>query len=116
MGSRAKSGGNYSFNLGNVVEGDYETPGFNGKSYFAVIGDSILPVTSDEEAAAVHGGNLANVLYDDGRIQTVHLHQRNVAPMLDNPYLNREMQQAVGHGLDDTCLGPSFQNPFKPLN
>ncbi|HUP80330.1 MAG TPA: hypothetical protein VM260_17375 [Pirellula sp.] len=109
-------GGNYSFNLGNEVEGDYVTPGFNGKSYFAVIGDSLLSVATDEETTAVHGGNLANVLYDDGRIQSVHLHQRNVAPMLDNPYLNREMQQAVGHGLDDTCLGPSFQNPFKPVH
>jgi len=107
-------GGNYSFNLGNMVDGDYETPSFNGKSYFAVLGDSLLPLSSAEEVAAIHGVSLANVLYDDGRIQSVMVHQKNAAPMLDNPYLNRAMQQAVGQGVDDTCLGPSFQNPFKP--
>ena len=110
------AGGNYSFNLGNLVEGDYETASFNGRSQFALIGDSLLPVASDEGTGAVHGGNLSNVLYDDGRIQSVRVHQKNVAPMLDNPYLNRDMQQAVGRGLDDTCLGPSFQNPLKPLS
>ena len=110
------AGGNYSFNLGNLVEGDYETASLNGRSQFALIGDSLLPVASDQGTGAVHGGKLSNVLYDDGRIQSVRVHQKNTAPMLDNPYLNREMQQAVGRGLDDTCLGPSFQNPLKPLS
>ncbi len=111
------AGGNYSYNLGNWVNGVYETASLNnGRSQFAVIGDSLLPVASEEGTGAVHGGNSSNVLFDDGRIQSVRVHQKNVASMLDNPYLNLEMQQAVGRGLDDTCLGPSFQNPLKPLS
>ena len=110
------AGGNYSYNLGNLVDGDYETASFNGRSHFALIGDSLLSVASEGGTGAVHDGNVSNVLYDDGRIQSIRLHQKNDSRMLDNPYLNREMQQAVGRGLDDTCLGPSFQNPLKPLS
>ena len=103
-----------SFNLGNMVDSDYTTPSLNGRTYFAVLGDS-LPKIADDELEAVHGANVANVLYDDGRIQSVQVKCRNVSTLLDNPYLNRDMQQAVGKGLGDTCLGPSFQNPFKPV-
>ncbi len=107
--------GNYSYNLGNMVDGEYATPCINGRSHFAVLGDSLVPNSQNVESGAVHGANLANVLYEDGRIQTVQLHQKNSAIMLDNPYLNRDMQQAVGRDLNDACLGPSFQNPFKPV-
>ncbi len=107
--------GNYSYNLGNMVDGEYATPCINGRSHFAVLGDSLMSNNLNEDVGAVHGANLANILYEDGRIQSVLLHPRNSANMLDNPYLNRDMQQAVGRDLHDTCLGPSFQNPFKPV-
>ncbi len=107
-------GGTYSYNLGNVVSGNYETPSY-GKSYFPILGDSLLPIHSDGQTAVIHGENLVNVLYDDGRIQLIQLHPKNAAPLLDNPYLNLDMQQAVGHGHDDSCLGPSYQNPFWPV-
>ena len=103
-----------SFNLGNMVNSDYKTPSLNGRTYFAVLGDS-LPKIADDEMEAVHGANVANVLFDDGRIQSVQIKCRNVSTLLDNPFLNWDMQQAVGKGMGDTCLGPSFQNPFKPL-
>ena len=114
-------GGNYSYNLGNIVDGDYETPCLNGRSHFAVLGDSILPSNGDDSKGddsrgIVHAMNAANILYEDGRVQSVRIQHKNVSAMLDNPYLNRDMEQAVGHGLDDTCLGPSFQNPFKPVS
>ncbi len=111
---RNTAGGNYSFNLGHVVDGVYQTPSY-GRSHFPILGDSLLPIHSDDLTTAVHGENLANVLYEDGRIQVVQVHPKNFAPMLDNPYLNRDMQQAVGHGFDDSCLGPSHQSPFKPV-
>ncbi len=107
-------GGNYSFNLGHVVDGGYKTASY-GRSHFPILGDSLLPIHSDDLTIAVHGENLANVLYEDGRIQLVQIHPKNFAPMLDNPYLNLYKQQAVGHGLDDSCLGPSYQSPFKPV-
>jgi len=106
--------GNLSYNLGNIIDTDYTTPRFNGRTHFAVLGDS-LPNVADDEIEAVHGANVANVLYDDGRIQSVQVKCRNASTLLDNPYLNRDMQQAVGKGVGDSCLGPSFQNPFRPV-
>lgn len=114
QGLRFTVGGNMSYNLGNIVNSDYTTPSLSGSTHFAVLGDS-LPKMVDDELQAVHGANVANVLFDDGRIQSVQIKCRNVSTLLDNPFLNRDMQQAVGKGLGDTCLGPSFQNPFKPV-
>ena len=118
------AGGNLFYNLGNIVESYYETPSLsgNGRSHFAVLGDSILPTDSEGENGpihgfvAAHGSNVANVLYDDGRVQSVLFSQKNAGAMIDNPYLNRDLRQAVGYGLGDSCLGPSFQNPFRPLS
>lgn len=106
--------GNLSFNLGNLIDTDYTTPSFKGSTHFAVLGDS-LPNIAEADSDAVHGANVANVLYDDGRIQSLKVKCRNVSTLIDNPYLNRDMQQAVGKGLGDTCLGPSFQHPFNPV-
>ena len=113
-GLRFTVGGNMSYNLGNIVNSDYKTPSLSGSTYFAVLGDS-LPKVVDDELQAVHGANVANVLFDDGRVQSIQVKFRKGSTLLDNPYLNRDMQQAVGKGLGDTCLGPSFQNPFKPV-
>jgi len=118
------AGGNLSYNLGNMVERSYETPSLNGngRSHIPVLGDSILPTDSEGENGpihgfvAAHGSNVSNVLYDDGRVQSVLFSQMNAASMIDNPYLNRDLRQAVGYGLGDTCLGPSCQNPFRPFS
>ena len=118
------AGGNLSYNLGNMVESSYETPSLNGngRSHVPVLGDSILPIDSEGENGpihgfvAAHGSNVCNVLYDDGRVQSVHFSQMNADSMIDNPYLNRDLRQAVGYGLGDSCLGPSFQNPFRPFS
>ena len=118
------AGGNLSYNLGNIVESSYETPSLsgNGRSHVPILGDSILPIDSDGENGpihgflAAHGSNVANVLYDDGRVRSVLFSQMNAASMIDNPYLNRDFRQAVGYGLGDSCLGPSSQNPFRPLS
>lgn len=121
---RFTAGGNISYNLGNIVDSDYETPRLrgSGRSHFPLLGDSILTIDSEGERGAVHGlaaahaSNVANVLYDDGRVQAVLYSQLNVSSAIDNPFLNRDLLQAVGCGLDDSCLGPSFQNPFRPLS
>jgi hypothetical protein len=106
--------GNMSYNLGNIIDTDYTTPSLNGRTHFAVLGDT-LPTISDDEVEAVHGANVANVLFDDGRIQSILIKCKNVSTLIDNPFLNWDMQQAVGKGPGDTCLGPSFQNPFQPV-
>ncbi len=108
--------GSYSYNLGNMIDGEYETPCLNGKSHFAMLGDTLLiNDKDDDQSRQVHGANLMNVLYEDGRIQSVLMRHKNASGMFDNPYLNLDELQAVGQDLNDTCLGPSFQNPFKPI-
>ena len=97
-GWRFTVGGSYFYNLGNIVDGEYETPSYQGQSYFAVLGDSLLQINADEKVAAVHGDNIANVLYEDGRIQSIHVSQKNSMTTIDNPYFNRDMKQAVGRG------------------
>lgn len=106
------AGGNYAYNLGNLVDGEYFTPSMTGQSHFAVMGDSLLATVPSPSAGALHGQNAANVLFDDGRIQYLRI-DRMEGQDIDNPYLNRVMQQAVGIGLDDSCLGRSYQSPFR---
>jgi hypothetical protein len=106
--------GNYSYNLGNVVAGIYITPSIVLDRSFAIMGDSLLMIDSDEDLGPIHGRNAANILYSDGSIQYVRV-DRIDAEQMDNPYLNKANQQAVGFGLEDCCLGPSFQFPWLPV-
>ncbi len=112
---RYTSGGTYSFNLGNMVDGAYSTPRINGVAYFAVMGDTLVPVDESDWRESSHGLNQANVLYGDGRVQFVRLAGSELGGMVDNPYLNRDNIQAAGIGTDDCCLGPGFQNPLWPI-
>lgn len=107
-------GGNYAYNLGNVVAGVYVTPSMDSDSYFPVMGDSLWSIESDEGLGWIHGRNASNILFSDGRVQYVRV-DRIDAPFVDNPYLNRARQQAAGFGVDDCCLGPSFQSPLAPI-
>jgi len=113
VGLKYNASGNYSYNLGHLANEGYETPKLGGRSHFAVLGDSLLSIGSIDNTQSVHGQNTSNILFEDGHIQSVRLRTRNAAPMIDNPYLNREQKQAVGLDVNDTCLGPSFQNPLK---
>jgi hypothetical protein len=106
--------GNLSFNLGIMIDEVYTTPSFQGSTHFAVLGDS-LPNIADDDLDTVHGANASNILFGDGRIQPVKVKCRNASTLLDDPYLNLDRKQAVGIGSGDTCLGPSFQHPFKPV-
>lgn len=110
---RYTAGGTYSYNLGNVVSGMYTTPSMDLDSHFAVMGDSLWTIELDEDRGPIHGRNASNILFSDGRIQFVRVDRIN-AEGVDNPYLNRANQQAVGYGRDDSCLGPSYQFPLIP--
>jgi len=112
---RYTAGGNYSYNLGNFVAGTYVTPSMISSVRFAVMGDTIVPFDPSEELGPIHGRNAANILYDDGTIQFVRIDKLD-SLHFDDPYRNRALQQAVGIGADDCCLGPSFQSPFLPID
>jgi hypothetical protein len=108
-------GGNYAYNLGHVVDGNYVTPSLGTEYSFAIMGDSLIAIDNEpSDVGPIHGRNAANVLFSDGRIQYVRVDHID-ATQMDNPYLNRAFQQAVGHGIEDCCLGPSFQSPLPPF-
>jgi len=103
--------GNYSYNLGNLVTGIYITPSIESGHNFAVMGDTLLPIDSSADMGPIHGRNAANILFVDGSIRYVRV-DRIDPEQMDNPYLNRANRQSAGVGIEDCCLGPSFQNPF----
>jgi hypothetical protein len=112
------AGGNLSYNLGNWVGNRYVTPKMNGNAYIAVMGDTFStksPAGSMVSKANLHLGDAANVLYDDGRIQVVRLDAIDRSTSVDHPYFNNAFQQAPGIGLNDSCLGPSYQSPLSEL-
>lgn len=113
QGLRYTVGGNYSYNLGNVVAGIYMTPTLDSQYLFAILGDTLCGMDDEEEAAPIHGRNAANILYSDGSIHFIRVDR--IDSSHDNPYFNRINQQAAGYGIEDCCLGPGFQFPLVPI-
>ncbi len=111
---RYTAGGNYAYNLGYVLSGQYITPTMESDSNFALIGDTILSMESNGDGPVVHGRNAANILFADGQIRYVRV-DRIDAVHVDHPYLNTEHKKAAGIGDQDCCLGPSHQFPLIPI-
>jgi len=111
---RYTAGGNYAYNLGYVLSGQYITPTMESDNNFALIGDTILSMESTGDGPVVHGRNAANILFADGQIRHVRV-DRIDAVHVDHPYLNTEHKKAAGIGDQDCCLGPSHQFPLIPI-
>lgn len=111
---RYTAGGNYAYNLGYVLSGQYITPTMESNNNFALMGDTILSTESDGDSPVVHGRNAANILFADGQIRYVRI-DRIDAIHVDHPYLNTEHKKAAGIGDQDCCLGPSHQFPLIPI-
>jgi prepilin-type processing-associated H-X9-DG protein len=113
-------GGNYAYNLGVWIDGKYRTPRLDAPVRFAVLGD-MWPsnngvVEEFREPPMLHGDRAANMLYSDGSIRLIRLLSHSdtgfFSPAsIDNPFLNREMEQGVGIGIQDACVAPSYWRP-----
>lgn len=115
-------GGSYAYHLGNIVEGTYQTPRIASRKiedlptpdFVPIIGDSVnLSVQRVSTDSLPHASLGSNLLYNDGRVQTIRLTNLDENSGLDHPYLNRHNARAVGIGEDDTCLAPSFIPPVR---
>lgn len=113
-------GGNYAYNLGVWINGKYRTPRLDSPIQFAVLGDmwpSNHGVVQDTlEAPMLHGDRAANMLFSDGSIRLIRIPTSSdagffSAASIDNPFLNRDLEQGVGIGYQDACLGPSYWRP-----
>jgi len=107
---RMLAGGDYSYNMGSIVDGKYCAPSIESPTRVAWIGDT-LPV---EQAKFIqdgdfeyHGPRGLNILYSDGSVQWLKLPKLNQMASIDHPYLNQDRKQAPGIGEADACLGPS---------
>ncbi|MFO0011200.1 MAG: hypothetical protein ACK553_00495 [Planctomycetota bacterium] len=113
-------GGNYAYNLGFLIDGKYQTPRLDAPVRFAVLGDmwpsTYGVVEQAEQPPILHGDRAANMLFNDGSIRRIRLPCSSRAgafsnDSIDNPFLNSELEQGVGIGIDDACLGPSYWRP-----
>jgi hypothetical protein len=105
-------GGSYSYNLGNVSEGVYETPRAS-KANVPILGDTVMePRVEDLDESLVHGRTITNILYSDGQVRSIRIPKASTSRFVDDPYLNRSLLNAAGEGHTDSCLGPSFQTPL----
>jgi hypothetical protein len=115
-------GGSYAYHLGNIVDGNYQTPRIASRKigdlpapdFVPVVGDSVdLSIQRDSAESLPHASLGSNLLYNDGRVQTIRLTNIDESLGVDHPYLNRHHARAVGIGQDDTCLAPSFVPPVR---
>ena len=111
---RMLAGGDYSYNMGSIVDGTYQSPSLESPARIAWIGDR-LPIELTATPRAIdfdqefqhHGPRGLNVLYSDGSVQWLKLPKLRQLATIDHPYLNDELKQAPGIGEADACLGPS---------
>ncbi len=107
------AGGHYAYNLGVIENGKYQTPRYEGRSSFAVLGD--MPIAGRQSTDGVdvttlkwHHGEGANILYEDGSVR--HVRPRSI-DIYDHPYTNHRGSIAAGVNIDDASLGPSWYAP-----
>jgi hypothetical protein len=113
-------GGSYAYHLGSIVEGSYQPPSVDAPVRFALLGDmwptNFGAVDEANEPIRLHGDQAVNILYDDGSVRLIRIPSRSDAGFdganaIDNPFLNRALEQGVGIGEYDACLGPSYWVP-----
>jgi hypothetical protein len=110
------AGGHYAYTLG-VVDGDrYRAPHYEGRSTFAILGDS--PISGTEIAEGVdaqklrwgHGDSGANLLFEDGSVRFLDMARSMDFP--DHPFFNQRGAFEAGVNIDDASLAPSWRAPF----
>jgi len=108
------AGGHYAYNLGVVDNGKYQTPRYEARSAFAVMGD--MPIAGRQSADGVdvttmkwHHGLGANILYEDGSVR--HVRPGSMIDIYDHPYTNHRGSIAAGVNIDDASLAPSWFAP-----
>jgi prepilin-type processing-associated H-X9-DG protein len=63
----------------------------------------------------LHGDRGANILYSDGSTHWIRIPDQVQDLAVDHPFLNADLEQGVGRGLNDACLAPSYWLPAADL-
>lgn len=116
---RYVAGGNYAYNLGNIVNGKYEVPRSDSPVRVALVGDmwpkTLGAIDNVRSPIVLHGDRGANILYSDGSTQWIRIPEQVQGLAVDHPFLNADLEQGVGRGLNDACLAPSYWLPAADL-
>lgn len=116
---RYVAGGNYAYNLGNLVDGKYEAPRSDSPVRVALVGDmwpkTLGAIENVGSPIVLHGDRGANILYSDGSTQWIRIPEQVQGLAVDHPFLNADLEQGVGRGLKDACLAPSYWLPAADL-
>ena len=112
-------GGNYAYNLGNLVDGKYQAPRSDSPVRVALVGDmwpkTLGAIDNVGSPIVLHGDRGANILYSDGSTQWIRIPDQVQDLAVDHPFLNADLEQGVGRGLNDACLAPSYWLPAADL-
>ncbi len=110
------AGGHYAYSLGVIDENRYHAPQYEGRASFPILGDA--PIAGSQRTDAVdvsklrwsHGGQGANLLYEDGSVR--HLQVSTMMGIPDHPFVNHRGSIEAGVNIDDASLAPSWRPPF----
>jgi hypothetical protein len=110
---RQTAGGSYAYSLGMIVDESHTMPSLDSPTKHAILADAPLRLDEQNMSFAVHFGDAANVLYDDGHVELLRLDLP--LGVEDHPLLNREGKMEAGLDEDDSALGSSFISPLGTL-
>ncbi len=107
---RNEAGGDFSYPMGVIEDGEIVAPRCEGRSNFPILGD--LPIApGSTNVAAPHDGRGVNLFFEDGHVGFIRVGCFE-DEVRDNPFCNLLRELEVGLNPSDASLGPSH---FKPL-
>jgi len=96
---RYVAGGNYAYNLGNLVDGKYEAPRSDSPVRVALVGDmwpkTLGAIDNVGSPIVLHGDRGANILYSDGSTQWIRIPEQVQGLAVDHPFLNADLEQGL---------------------
>lgn len=110
---RRVAGGNYAYSLGVMVDDEHRMPTLDGPTTHAILADAPTQLDDDRFSFAVHFGEAANVLYEDGHVELLRVDLP--LDLVDHPFFNHDGKIEAGLEEDDSALGSSFISPLGTL-
>lgn len=106
------SGGHYAYSLGVLSKGEYQSPRYEGRASFAVLGESPSASFLKDGELQINAPHVdgVNLLYEDCSVRFVEYKTLDALP--DHPFQNHRGANEAGVTIDDASLAPSWRPPF----
>jgi hypothetical protein len=103
-----RAGGTYSYALGYLQNGKYQTVRLLNRPHYPLMSD---PVATNKRPGNNHGQRGQNVLFDNGSVRFIT--ECQIEGCRDHYYQNDEGLEAAGLHEDDSVLVPSYVPPLR---